>query len=241
MHSPRMLATVGAATLLASATAFASSLTEDVKRIDQSTLVLSEIRNAPDTGIPDSIWGKAQCVVVIPSMKKAAFIVGGEWGSGVMSCRAGNHWTAPVFMSLAKGSAGFQIGGQETDLVLVVMNRSGVEKLLSNKVTLGTDASIAAGPVGRTASAATDVQLHAEMLSYSRTKGLFAGIDLSGGTLKPDNDANVRMYGPNVTASQIALGQVTVPMIVQARAFTNALGMRYATPTTGTMPKTKKY
>jgi lipid-binding SYLF domain-containing protein len=240
MHNLRTL-TVGAAALLAGATAFGSSLKEDVKRLDQSTLVLSEIRNAPDTGIPESVWGKAECVVVIPSMKKAAFIVGGEWGSGVMSCRAGNHWTAPVFMSLAKGSAGFQIGGQETDLVLVVMNRTGVEKLLSNKVTLGTDASIAAGPVGRMASAATDVQLDAEMLSYSRTKGLFAGVDLSGGTLKADNDANARMYGPNVTASQIALGQVAVPMTVQARAFTHALGTQYATPTTGTMPKTKKY
>jgi len=235
-----MLAAVGAATLLASATAFGSSK-DDLKRLNEATIVLGEIRNAPDTGIPESVWGKAECVVVIPSMKKAAFIVGGEWGSGVMSCRTSSGWTAPVFMSLAKGSAGFQIGGQETDLVLVVMNRTGVEKLLSNKVTLGTDASVAAGPVGRTASAATDAQLHAEMLSYSRTKGLFAGVDLSGGTLKPDNDANVRMYGPNVTASQIALGQVAVPMNAQAHAFTNALRGQYATPTTGTMPKTKKY
>lgn len=240
MHSLRTLV-AGAAALLVGATAFGAPSKDDIKRLNESTVVLDEIRGAADTGIPDGIWRKAECVVVIPSMKKAAFIVGGEWGSGVMSCRAGNHWTAPVFMSLAKGSAGFQIGGQETDLVLVVMNRTGVEKLLSNKVTLGTDASIAAGPVGRMASAATDVQLDAEMLSYSRTKGLFAGVDLSGGTLKADNDANARMYGPNVTASQIALGQVAVPMTVQARAFTHALGTQYATPTTGTMPKTKKY
>jgi len=236
MHSLRTLA-VGAATLLASATAFGVPSKEDVKRLDESTLVLSEIRGAPDTGIPDGIWKQAQCVVVIPSMKKAAFIVGGEWGTGVMSCRTSSSWTAPVFMSLAKGSAGFQIGGQETDLVLLVMNREGVEKLLSNKVTLGTDASIAAGPVGRTASAATDVQLHAEMLSYSRSKGLFAGVDLSGGTLKPDTDANARMYGPNVPATHIALGRVAVPMIASARAFTNALGMRYAVATGGV----KKY
>jgi len=206
---------------------------DDVKRLNESTVVLNEIRGAPDTGIPEGIWRRAECVVVIPSMKKAAFIVGGEWGSGVMSCRTRNHWSAPVFMSLAKGSAGFQIGGQETDLVLVVMNRSGVEKLLSNKVTLGTDASVAAGPVGRTASAATDVQMHAEMLSYSRTRGLFAGVDLSGGTLKPDTDANYRMYGANVTASQIALGQKTVPMIAEARAFTNALSTQYAVATGG--------
>src|SRR5215472_16148648 len=236
MHSLRTLA-VGAATLLASATAFGVPSKEDVKRLDESTLVLSEIRGAPDTGIPDGIWKQAQCVVVIPSMKKAAFIVGGEWGTGVMSCRTSSSWTAPVFMSLAKGSAGFQIGGQETDLVLVVMNRSGVEKLLANKVTLGTDASIAAGPVGRTASAATDVQMHAEMLSYSRTKGLFAGVDLSGGTLKPDTDANYRMYGPNVTASQIALGVKAVPMIASARAFTSALSNKYAVATSGV----KKY
>ena len=236
MQSLRMFA-VGAAALLAGATAFGSSAKDDIKRLDEATLVLSEIGASPDTGIPDGIWKNAECVVVIPSMKKAAFIIGGEWGSGVMSCRTAKAWSAPVFMSLAKGSAGFQIGGQETDLVLVVMNRRGVEKLLSNKVTLGTDASIAAGPVGRTASAATDVQMHAEMLSYSRTKGLFAGVDLSGGTLKPDTDANYRMYGPNVTASQIALGVKAVPMIASARAFTSALSNKYAVATSGV----KKY
>jgi lipid-binding SYLF domain-containing protein len=236
MHSLRTLA-IGAAALLVGATAFGVPSKDDIKRLDESTLVLSEVGGAPDTGIPDGIWRRAECVVVIPSMKKAAFIIGGEWGTGVMSCRTAKGWSAPVFMSLAKGSAGFQIGGQETDLVLVVMNRGGVEKLLSNKVTLGTDASIAAGPVGRTASAATDVQMHAEMLSYSRTKGLFAGVDLSGGTLKPDTDANYRMYGPNVTASQIALGVKPVPMIASARAFTHALSTQYAVATSGV----KKY
>lgn len=233
MHSLKTLA-VGATTLLVGATAFGVPSKDDVKRLNESTVVLEEMRGAPDTGIPEGIWRRAECVVVIPSMKKAAFIVGGEWGTGVMSCRTGNRWSAPVFMSLAKGSAGFQIGGQSTDLVLVVMNRTGVERLLSNKVTLGTDASVAAGPVGRTASAGTDVQLNAEMLSYSRTKGLFAGVDLSGGTLKPDNDANYRMYGPNATVRQIALGMVAVPMIAQARAFTSALSAQYAVATSGT-------
>lgn len=233
MHSLKTLA-VGATALLVSATAFGVPSKDDVKRLNDSTVVLDEMRGAPDTGIPEGIWRRAECVVVMPSMKKAAFIIGGEWGTGVMSCRTRNHWSAPVFMSLAKGSAGFQIGGESTDLVLVVMNRSGVEKLLSNKVTLGSDASVAAGPVGRTASAATDVQMNAEMLSYSRTKGLFAGVDLSGGTLKPDNDANYRMYGPNVTVRQIALGMVAVPMIAQAHAFTNALSAQYTVATSGT-------
>jgi lipid-binding SYLF domain-containing protein len=145
-------------------------------------------------------------VVVIPSMKKAAFVIGGEYGSGVMSCRTANDWSAPVFMQLAKGSVGFQIGAQQTDLVLLVMNRSGLQKLLNDKVTLGADASIAAGPVGRSGSAATDAQLGAEILSYSRSQGLFAGINLSGGVLKADKDADTRAYGPNVNANDIALG-----------------------------------
>jgi len=232
MHSLKTFA-VGAAALLVATTAFGAPSKEDVKRLNESTVVLNEIRGASDTGIPERIWMKAECVVVIPSMKKAAFIFGGEFGSGVMSCKTGNRWSAPVFMQLAKGSAGFQIGAQSTDLVLVVMNRRGVEKLLSNKVTLGTDASIAGGPVGRTASAATDAQMHAEMLSYSRSRGLFAGVDLSGGTLKPDTDANERVYG-NVPAREIALGVKPVPMITEARAFTNALATQHAVATSGT-------
>ncbi len=215
---------VAATALVASTTASAAPSKDDAKRLNQSTTVLSEIRNASDSGIPDGIWSKAQCVVVIPSMKKAAFIIGGEFGSGVMSCRRGNGWSAPVFMHLAKGSAGFQIGAQSTDLVLVIMNRKGVDKLLSNKVTLGTDASVAAGPVGRAAGASTDGQLTAEMLSYSRAKGVFAGIDLSGGTLKPDGDANERVYGSTVSARDIALGTKPVAMTAEARAFTNGLG-----------------
>ena len=235
MHTTKGLI-VGVAALLAASTAFGSSnVRDDSKTLARATTVLSEFRNAPPNGIPDSVWNRAECVVVIPGVKKAGFILGGEFGSGVMSCRRGNAWGAPVFMELAKGSAGLQAGFSSTDLVLLVMNRSGVQKLLNNKVTLGADASIAAGPVGRTASAGTDAQMTAEMLSYSRSKGIFAGIDLSGGTLKPDTDANAAMYG-GVSAKDIALGTTPVTMTAEGRAFTNALsqGVR---ATTGVKPR----
>jgi lipid-binding SYLF domain-containing protein len=216
---------VGSVTaLLVAGTAFAQLSTSDIKKLNEATTVLSEIRNAPDNGIPDSVWNKAHCVVVIPDLKKAGFIVGGEHGSGVMSCKNANTWGPPVFMEMTKGSAGFQAGVSSTDLVLVVMNESGADKLLRNKVTLGADASVAAGPVGRAASAATDAQLSAQMLSYSRAKGLFAGINLSGGSLNPDNSKNERAYGPNASARDIALGTAKVKVSVEAQAFTKSLG-----------------
>ena len=197
---------------------------DEAKRLNEAATVVGEFRNAADSGIPEDIWSKAECVVVIPGLKKAGFIIGGEFGSGVMSCRNARQWGAPVFMKLTKGSAGLQAGAQSTDLVLVVMNRRGVDKLLGNKVTLGADASVAAGPVGRTASAATDAALSAEMLAYSRSKGLFAGIDLSGGSLRPDDSANAHAYGEGVSAHDIALGTRVVPVPVEARTFTEALG-----------------
>src|SRR5438045_494387 len=190
---------------LFASSAFAALSADEVKRLNQAGTILTELRNSPDKGIPETLWEKAQCVLVIPSMKKAAFVVGGEYGSGVMSCRT-KGWTAPVFMQLAKGSWGLQIGAQETDLVLLIMNRRGLEKLLEDKVSLGADASVAAGPVGRTGSAATDAQLHAEMLTYSRSRGVFAGIDLSGGVLKPDPHAIERAYGKEANARDIAMG-----------------------------------
>jgi lipid-binding SYLF domain-containing protein len=223
---------VSVTALLVATTALAALSKDQVKRLNASATVLSEIRNAPDNGIPERIWNEADCVVVIPSLKKAAFIIGGEFGDGVMSCRHARRWGAPVFMELARGSAGFQVGAQATELVLLVMNQSGVDKLLRNKVTLGADASLAAGPVGRAAHAATDAQMSAEMLSYSRAKGLFAGIDLSGGTLKPDDDANARAYGPNVSPREIALGAARVTVPAEARGFTNALN-RNVRATTG--------
>ena len=220
----RTLKTIAASitVLLMAASAFGQLKKDDIEKLNDAAMVLTELRNTPE-GIPDSIWSKAHCVLVIPSLKKAGFIVGGEHGSGVMSCRHGNAWGAPVFMEMTKASAGLQAGVSSTDLVLVVMNEKGAEKLLNNKVTLGADASVAAGPVGRSASAATDAQLSAEMLSYSRSKGLFAGINLSGGSLNPDKSENERAYGPNTSAREIALGTTPVKMSAELRVFTNAL------------------
>jgi lipid-binding SYLF domain-containing protein len=183
--SRRILTSCCALSLVAGA-AFAEVSKDEVKRLAESTTVLTELRDTPDKGIPPDLWEKARCVVVIPSLKKAAFGIGGEYGAGVMSCRHATAWSAPAFMQLAKGSWGFQIGAEEVDLVLLVMNERGVTKLLEDKVSLGADASLAAGPVGRAAAAATDAQMHAEILSYSRAQGLFAGIDVSGGVLQPD-------------------------------------------------------
>ena len=222
MHTLRtMVASVAA--LLMAATAFGQMKAKDIEKLNEAGMVLKELRATAEGGIPESIFSKAQCVVVIPDLKKAGFIVAGEHGSGVMSCRHGNTWTSPVFMEMTKGSAGFQVGVQSIDLVLLVMNRNGAEKLLSNKVTLGADASIAAGPVGRAATAGTDVQLTAEILSYSRTKGLFAGIDLSGGSLNPDSSKNERAYGANVSAKDIAMGTAKVKMTPEAQQFISAL------------------
>jgi lipid-binding SYLF domain-containing protein len=210
--------------LLMTSAAFATLPNDEMNKLRGSAAVLTGLRTAPDQGIPDTLWARAQCVLVIPTMKKAAFIIGGEFGSGVMSCRRGDGWSAPIFMQLAKGSWGLQAGAQTVDLVLLVMNKQGVDKLLEDKVSLGADASVAAGPVGRAANAATDAQLHTEMLAYSRTRGLFAGIDLSGGVLRPDNAANVRAYGPGVTPRQILEGSGHVTTPPGAQGFLSALG-----------------
>ncbi|HJZ76510.1 MAG TPA: lipid-binding SYLF domain-containing protein [Vicinamibacterales bacterium] len=208
--------------LLIASSAFAALSRDEVKRLADAGAILTELRNTPDKGIPEQLWDKAECVIVIPSMKKAAFVVGGEYGSGVMSCRQ-KGWSAPVFMQLAKGSWGLQIGAEATDLVLLVMNRRGLDKLLDDKVSLGADASVAAGPVGRTGGAATDAQLSAEMLSYSRSHGVFAGIDLSGGVLRPDKEADARAYGANVSAKDVVMGAQRVTAPEQAKPFLNAL------------------
>jgi len=203
--------------------AFAALSKDEVKRLSQAGLILSELRRAPDKGIPQDLWPKAQCVIVIPSMKKAAFVVGGEYGSGVMSCRQAGDWSSPVFMQLAKGSWGLQIGAEETDLALLIMNRRGLDKLLEDRVSLGGDASVAAGPVGRSTAAATDAQMHAEMLAYSRSQGVFAGIDLSGGMLKPDKEADARAYGSNVSARSVVMGPEHVAAPPEAAPFLAAL------------------
>jgi len=203
--------------------AFAELSKDEVTRLEEAATIIGELRDAPDNGIPQELWKKAECVVVIPSMKKAAFVVGGEYGSGVMSCRTAADWSAPVFMQLAKGTWGLQIGAAQTDLVLLVMNRRGVDKLLEDKVALGVDASVAGGPLGRTASAATDAQMKAEMLSYSRTQGLFAGIDLSGGMLRPDKNALTRAYGPTASARTVIAGTSGINAPAAARPFLKAL------------------
>jgi SH3 domain-containing YSC84-like protein 1 len=214
---------IGFGLCLFATAAFAALKGNEVKRLGDAASVLGELRAAPDAGIPEDLWTKAQCVLVIPSMKKAAFVIGGETGSGVMSCRRAAGWSAPVFMHLAKGSVGLQIGAQEVDLVLLVMNQGGADKLLQNKVSLGADASLAAGPVGRSANAATDAQLKAEMLAYSRAQGLFAGIDLSGGVLQPDTEADARAYGPGVTARDIVGGGQKIAVPAAAQSFVHAL------------------
>jgi lipid-binding SYLF domain-containing protein len=216
--------------LVAIGTAAAAISTAETKRLQNAASVVQALRDQPDRGIPDALWQRATCVAVIPDMKKAAFGIGGEYGRGVMSCRNGEGWGAPVFMQLAKGSWGFQIGASEIDLVLLVMNREGAEKLMNDKVSLGADASIAAGPVGRGATAATDAQLSAEILSYSRARGAFAGIDISGGVLGPDKDANSDVFKPDVDPKQIAFGNVAAPR--EAAPLLKALG-RQTVATTG--------
>jgi len=183
--------------------------TKDADRLLNCGTVIKEILNVPDD-IPQDLLSKAECVIVYPSVLKAAFIVGGSYGRGAMTCRTGTNfkgpWSAPSMMALEGGSFGFQIGGQATDFVLLVMNDRGAQGILSSKVKLGGDASVAAGPKGRSASAESDVTMRAEILSYSRSRGLFAGISLEGSTVRPDNDANERLYGKKVSAKEIIFG-----------------------------------
>jgi SH3 domain-containing YSC84-like protein 1 len=193
-------------TALAGLPAYAQQ--DENNRIRNAGKVMVEILNVPDD-IPQDILDKAECVIVLPSVVKAAFIVGGSYGRGVLTCRSGpdfnGPWSAPAMMALEGGSVGFQIGGQATDFVLLVMNRRGAESILTSKVKLGADAAAAAGPKGRDAAAATDVTLRAEVLSYSRSRGLFAGVSLEGSTLRPDGDGNGRLYGQGVSAKHIVI------------------------------------
>ena len=211
--------------------ASASDQTKDDDRLRNSGTVLKEILGVPDS-IPQDLLDKADCVVVFPSVLKAAFIVGGSYGRGAMSCRKGEDfkgaWGAPTMMALEGGSFGFQIGGQATDFVLLVMNDRGASGILASKVRLGADASVAAGPVGRDAAADTDATLRAEILSYSRARGLFAGISLEGSTIRPDNGDNRQVYGKNIPAKDIVLAG-TVPVPPAAEELISTLDAR--TPT----------
>jgi lipid-binding SYLF domain-containing protein len=186
------------------------------KRLTDSYHVMKEILDMPDKGIPGGLLKGSECVIVMPSVKKAGFIVGGEYGRGVMSCRTGaNHdgpWSSPIMMATGGGSFGLQIGGQATDFVLLVMNDKGARSMIGgSKMKLGADASIAAGPLGRTTEAATNLRMSAEILSWSRSQGVFGGVSLSGATLREDGDANKNLYGKSVNAKEIMEGQVTTP------------------------------
>jgi SH3 domain-containing YSC84-like protein 1 len=205
--------------LLAVTPLWSADKEKDEDRLIKSGTVLKEILGIPDD-VPQDLLGKADCVVVFPSVLKAAFIVGGSYGRGVMTCRTGKDfegaWGAPTMMALEGGSFGLQLGGEATDFVLLVMNDRGANAILSSKVKLGGDASAAAGPVGRNASAETDVTLRAEILSYSRARGLFAGVSLAGSTIRPDNNANEKIYGRKIPAKDIALsGATEVPPSAQ--------------------------
>src|SRR5271163_3670757 len=194
-------------------TAYAAN--KEQKRLESCGTVLHEVLNTPEN-VPQSVMDKAECVVVFPGVLKAAFVVGASYGRGAMVCRTGEHfrgpWGAPAMMALEGGSIGFQIGGEATDLVLLVMNDRGASSILSSRVKLGGDASVAAGPVGRDASANTDAYMRAEILSYSRTRGIFAGVSLEGSTLRPDDDASADVYGHKVTAREIVMdGAVRIP------------------------------
>src|SRR5262247_674439 len=212
----RTLFTALLVTVVTAAATAAGLSTAETKRIQEAAQVLKEIHAVPDKDIPQELWSKAACVIVVPGLKKAAFVIGGEYGKGLMSCRHGDAWSAPVFMQVGKGSWGLQIGAQSIDLVLLVMNEGGMQKMLRNKVSLGAEASIAGGPVGRDARAATDAQMKAEILPYSRTQGLFAGVNLSGGVVKPDEDDNTDLYGSNVPARDVVMGtSVKAPAVTE--------------------------
>ena len=183
------------------------------KRLNEASAVFSEIMATPDKGIPQDMLANAHCIVIVPSVKTAAFLVGGKYGKGYLSCRnkSGVGWSAPGTVRIEGGSVGFQIGGSTTDLIMLVMNARGADKLLSSKFTLGAEGSIAAGPVGRTATAQTDAQMHAEILSWSRTQGLFAGIAMEGATLRQDLDDNAAIYGRKLDNRTIVTTSVRVP------------------------------
>ena len=187
--------------------------TEPAKRLEEAAAVFSEIMATPDKGIPEELLAGAHCIVIVPGLKTAAFVVGGKYGKGYVSCRkkSGAGWSAPGTVRIEGGSVGFQIGGSSTDLIMLVMNARGADKLLSSKFTLGAEGSVAAGPVGRTATAQTDVQMRAEILSWSRSQGLFAGLALEGATLRQDLDDNATLYGKKLENRQIVTTAVRAP------------------------------
>jgi lipid-binding SYLF domain-containing protein len=202
---------------------YAADKNPDAERLDRAAEVFQEVMAAPDRGVPQDLLDKSACIVVVPGLKKGAFVIGAKFGRGFFACRAksGTGWSAPAAIRVEGGSFGFQIGGSETDVIMLVMNQRGADRLLSSKFTLGGDASVAAGPVGRTATAETDAYMTAEILTYSRSRGLFAGISLSGATLRQDLDTNKALYGRTLQNKEIIGTGITPP--AAAKAFLTTL------------------
>src|ERR1700688_2617 len=212
----KRLLILSALTLFATLSAVASDRDEDVKRSHRAAEVFQAIMNAPDQGIPQDLLNSAKCIAIIPGEIKFAFVFGGNYGRGLAICRTRHGWSAPMFVAVDGGSVGYQIGGSSTDLVMLFMNDRALQSLLGDKFKLGADASVAAGPVGRNAAAATDLKLSAEILSYSRTKGVFAGVSLSGAVVQADKSGDKAMYGDDVKRHEILEGKVAVPESAQA-------------------------
>jgi lipid-binding SYLF domain-containing protein len=211
-HMLKRIMILSVLTLCITLTAVASSDREDdVKRAHKAAEVFQAIMNAPDQGIPQDLLNSAKCIAIIPGEIKFAFVFGGNYGRGLAICRTRHGWSAPMFVAVDGGSVGYQIGGSSTDLVMLFMNDHALQSLLGDKFKLGADASVAAGPVGRNATAATDVRLNAEILSYSRTKGVFAGVSLDGAVVQADKSGDRAMYGENVNRHEILSGKVAVP------------------------------
>ncbi len=201
--------------VLVTLTAVASDREDDVKRTQKAAQVFQEIMSTPDQGIPSELLESAKCVVIIPGDKKFAFVFGGSYGRGLATCRTEHGWSAPMFVAIDSGSVGYQIGGSSTDIVMLFMNDHALQSLLSDKFKMGADASVAAGPVGRSAAASTDLKLTAEILSYSRSKGIFAGVSLDGAVMQADKSGDKAMYGDDVNRHEILDGKVAVPESAQ--------------------------
>jgi lipid-binding SYLF domain-containing protein len=207
---------------VASLTALASERDDDVNRTQKAAQVFKEIMNTPDQGIPSNLLESAKCIAIVPGDKKFAFVFGGSYGRGVATCRTGHGWSAPMFVAIDSGSVGYQIGGSSTDIVMLFMNDHALQSLMSDKFKVGADASVAAGPVGRNAAAGTDLKLNAEILSYSRSKGIFAGVSLDGAVMQADKSGDKAMYGDDVKRHEILDGKVAIP--ASARALVEELG-----------------
>ena len=200
---------------LLSASGVAPAEAQTVARIENAVAVFDEVMTMGDKSIPVDLLKKAQCVAIVPGLKKGALVVGAKYGRGFVSCRKDSGWSAPAGIRVEGGSVGFQIGGTEIDVILAIMNKRGVERLLSNQFTLGADASVAAGPIGRTAGAQTDAAMTAEILSWSRSRGVFAGVALEGATLRGDDDANLDLYGKRLEMRPIVTGSTPIPASAQ--------------------------